>query len=195
MRTRNLLLCAGAAALLAPATPASAKTLCNLVSDKPGDAIVGVAGQGVPAPAYDILSYDVATGKKTLVAVLRVKSTDPKADNAAALGMTYTVTFQIGGKTLKFDRKIGPQASGGAVTDTTTIDGAPLAGVKVTVAPGTITWTVPRGNVAPLKAKKPVVTGLYSQTTSSMSHDWAPDSGTGSSVQYPDKAPSCVKAS
>jgi hypothetical protein len=196
MRTRHVLLCAAAAALIAPALPAaSGKAVCNLVSDKPGDAVVGFAGQGAPAPAFDILSYDVATGKRTLVAVLRLKSTDAKADNAAALGIGWTVSFHVGDKSYSFEHRLGPQASGGAVTDTASVDGQPLAGVKVSVAPGTISWTVPRASVTPLKAKNAYVTGLFSQATSSLSHDWAPDSGTGSGVRYPDRAASCVKAS
>jgi hypothetical protein len=196
MRTRNVVvLCASAAALLAPAVPASGKAVCNLVSDKPGDAVLGLGGQGAPAPAFDILSYDVATGKQTLVAVLRLKSTDAKADNAAALGIAWTVTFHVGDKSYSFEHRLGPQASGGAVTDTANVDGAPLAGVKVTVAPGAITWTVPRASITPLKAKNAYVTGFFSQASSSLSHDWAPDSGTGSGVRYPDRAASCVKAS
>jgi hypothetical protein len=194
MRT-NVLLCAAAAALLAPALPASGKPVCNLVSDKSGDAVFGFAGQGTPAPAFDILSYDVATGQKTLVAVLRLKSTDAKADNAAALGLTWTASFHVGDKAYTLERRLGPQPSGGAVTDTASVDGKPMSGVTVNVAPGTITWTVPRADVAPLKAKHAVVTGLFAQSSSSLSHDWAPDSGTGSNVQYPDRAASCVKAS
>ncbi len=194
MRT-NVLLCAAAAALLAPALPASGKPVCNLVSDKAGDAVVGAAGQGAPAPSFDILSYDIATGKSTLVAVLRVKSTDAKADNAAALGIGWTVSFHVGDKSYSFEHRLAPQARGGTVTDTASVDGKPLAGVKVAVAPGSITWTVPRAAITPLKAKNAYVTGMFSQATSSLSHDWAPDSGTGSGVRYPDRAASCVKAS
>jgi len=76
----------GATAALAKAKP---KPVCLMLTDTPGDA--KIAGQGSNYPADDILSADIATGKKTIVAVLRLASGDTAS--GIPTGATYKLQW------------------------------------------------------------------------------------------------------
>ena len=191
---RRLVVGAALVALLVPATTAwSAKTVCNLVPDKADD--TGLIAPAVPVrtPAHDIRSLDVATGKKTLVVMLRLGSTVQSADPAAGPGMTYNVYFKIGGVDHAFFRRIGP--NGQVVSDTATADGKPIAGVTVKADGKALIWTVPRANVSKLNGRNALFTGFYAATASAvgLSGDSAPDNGRSSDAKYVDKTPSCVR--
>ncbi len=195
MRSRPLLLCAVSAALLVSTGVASAAKKCNLVSDGSGDAnFIGPAGVAPNVNQLDIRSGDVATGKKTLVVVLRLESADGKGAQAAALGMTYQVSFAISGVQHVFKRTL--PMGGSAYTDSATANGVAIAGLAVKSDAKTITWTVPRANVPKLKSatKKTVITGIFLQATAPEAHDYAPNDSRPSSATYPDRAPSCVSA-
>lgn len=191
---RRLVLAAVATALLLPATGAwSAKTVCNLVPDKADDTGLVAPSTPVRTPAHDIRSLDVATGRKTMVVVMRLASTDYGADPAATAGMTYNVFFKIGDGDHAFFRRIGP--NGQVVSDTATAGGKAIPGVTVKVDGKSITWTVPRANVPKLKGRNVVLTGFYAATASAigLSGDSAPDGGRASGAQYVDKTASCVR--
>ena len=181
------------AALLVPATGSFAKTACNLVSDKANDSGLFVPAGPVRTPAHDITSVDVATGKKTLVVVMRLTTTALAGDPAASGGITWDVKFTIGGVGHQFTRKI---AQNGTITDTALQNNAAIAGLVVKMDGKTVTFTVPRNNVPKLKAKNAVLTGFFASTQSGApgaSYDYAPDNARGSSATYIDRQASCVR--
>jgi hypothetical protein len=192
MRTRSLFV-AAVAALLALPGAASAATSCNLVTDKAGDGYVGHPAAGVDAKSLDIRSLDVATGKKTLVVVLRVATTKAADDPATALGMAWDVSFKIGKADYRFSRRVGP--GGNVVSEGATTNGATLSGVKVTVTGTTITWTVPRSSVAALGKRGAAFTSFFGGTTATgLGYDQAPNGGVVSPARYVDGTRSCVRA-
>jgi hypothetical protein len=192
MRTRSLLV-AAVAALLALPGAASAATSCNLVTDKAGDGYVGHPLGGVSSKALDIRGVDVATGKKTLVVVLRMATTKTADDPATAAGMAWDVSFKIAGTDHRFSRRVGP--GGTVVSEGGSTNGTTLSGVKVAVSGTVITWTVPRSAVAALKKRGAAFTHFFGATTATgLGYDQAPNGGVVSPARYVDGTRSCVKA-
>lgn len=74
---------------------AAAKPACNLVTDKAGDTSVYPAG-GLTSDALDITSVDLATNKRSLTAVIRVKKL-AATSAAAPSGQQWQVGFNAGG--------------------------------------------------------------------------------------------------
>jgi hypothetical protein len=192
MRSRLVAFCAASAALLTLPLSADAGVSCNLVVDKNKDAYVGHSAAGQNATALDIKSLDVATGKKTLVIVLRMATTNLASDPVATAGMQWDVTFKIAKADHRFTHKVGP--NGMVLSDTANADGAAITGVTVKVAGNTVTWTVPRAKLQKLRGKGAVLSGFYAGTSTPWAFDQAPDGGLPSLSRYTDMAKSCVKA-
>jgi hypothetical protein len=190
MRPRHLLLVAVAVSLLTPlaATAASRPAvLCKLLKDDAGDGASSVGGAVIKSDALDLLGGDVATGKKTLVGVLRLKSVNTASDPMADLSMYWYLNFVVNGKTYSFERY-----RHGGVTNTyeNTFHGAatPVT-VKSTANPPEVWFSIPRTAVPELKRPKTVIKGIAA--TSSVFVNNA-DAASTTSV-YPDQAPSCLK--
>src|SRR5688500_12603303 len=105
--TLAVALIAGGAALAAP------KSVCNLIVDIEGDGKERLTGFGlISSQATDILSVDVATGKKEFVGAIRVKSTQASLDPLAYLGLKWSLAFQINGTVHSFSVARNMTASG-----------------------------------------------------------------------------------
>lgn len=191
MRSRTVLLSAATALLVAAPTVASAAPVCKLVEDAADDAALNPAlGSVLKARALDIRSMDVATGKSTVVVVLRLASTKIADDPITMQGLQWNAAFTLGGETVRFSRKV---SNSGATTDTAKAGEAAIAGVKVTVGADNVTWTMPRTSLRKLK-KKASLSGFFANTSTFGAFDQAPDTGYGSTRTYIDGTPSCVKA-
>lgn len=90
------------------------KPVCNLVPDASGDANGVDLGSPVPAttagssiPALDITSVDVASDKKTITAVVRVKQLSAKSSTAPT-GMSWNAQFTVGETTFFFGAHANP---------------------------------------------------------------------------------------
>lgn len=190
-RSAALILAAVAvAATGAPALAAKAPAkLCQLIPDSGTDS--GWANQpAVTTPQVEITSVDVATGPKTLVGVLRLKSaTFGNPDPAAHYYVQWSLAFRIGSSQYQFHRHM--DATGAVMNDAMTQNNSAIATPTVTVDATSITWTVPRSVVPELKKTKQLLTDIHAATGMlAASTDTASKDG----VKYPDKTPSCVKA-
>ena len=99
MNRRALLVTAAVlAAVTAPHATAAVKKpkplppVCNLIKDDAGDAR-GVNG---PNDSLDVLTADVASGAKSVTAVIRVKAAPSADDQNTAMGKLYTLSFTAG---------------------------------------------------------------------------------------------------
>ena len=130
MSAARPVLALGVCAALAVATGVAAaapkaKPVCNLLTDAAGDANGSfLAEDGVPgAPsedAVDIVSADIASTKKVVTTVLRVKKLAASSPTAPG-GLHWKFFFTVG-ETLVYTQAVAP--AGGAVTYTYgTIDG------------------------------------------------------------------------
>lgn len=113
---------------------AAGKPVCNLVVDKTGDTSVYPAG-GLTSDALDITSVDVATNKRTMTAVIRVKKL-AATSAAAPSGQQWQVGFSAGG--VDFGVSAHANAAGSilyyayysdATTNSGSIYSAPVTGV------------------------------------------------------------------
>lgn len=136
------LLFSGAAASAAPAK------LCRQILDQAGDGTL-VPGYVPHRDSLDILSGDVATGRKNLVAALRLASTAP--DPELVGGVTYTLRFFVADVQHELVYRI---FGTGEVEAVLVIDGRTLSEFRVSGVTDhstkTITWTVPRTQVPSL---------------------------------------------
>jgi hypothetical protein len=187
---------AGGAALAAPA-PAP---VCNQIVDDKGDAAV-VTDQ----PGMDIVSADVASDAKQLVAVIRLAD-KPNTTNVEAVGasryyvefiakgsdnpqyLSASIAFGTGAATFR-SGEITPSANGSTFTNDAVSDG--------------VTGTV-EGNIITIKAQlaaltrvKPAVgtkiTGLNSETFSLFGVLLVPVDDAAGPKPYTAGAPTCVK--
>ena len=184
-----------AAALAVPAT-AAGKTLCLQIVDPSGDgSIMDVAPQ--TQDALDILSGDIATGKKNLVAAVRVKSlssTTPVGGRQYAFGFTAGSTYLL---TYTVDLDGATRAAVSQDNTGTTIS------VEATVdtASGTITWTVPRKSFPALKKAGAKLTGLNAKASyaaamslpGSRTDATTPSDTASTGRSYTDLTPTCLK--
>jgi hypothetical protein len=136
------LLLSGAAASAASKPPAK---VCRQILDDAGD---GTNVPGGPSnDSLDILSADIATGKKNLVVAVRLKSV--ARDAALPGGTTHLFRFSAAGT----QHDLVYRVFAGGETEATMAVGTsefPVLGV-VDVSTATITWTVPRKLVPGLK--------------------------------------------
>ncbi len=102
-----LALCAGLAGVTGLSSASAApKPVCKLVTDPAGDTVVyPVAGQ--TSDAMDIVSMDVATSKRIVTAVVRVKKL-AMTDVHAPTGMSWSANFVASGITLSLSAHTGP---------------------------------------------------------------------------------------
>lgn len=208
MMSRRLALLAAIAALSAVAVPSHAakpKVSCLMLSDAPGDA--KIAGQGSSYDADDVLSADLATGSKTLVAVLRLKSGDD-ADGVPT-GGTYTLSWvqkTSKGTTqpqLSFYVYATGEATGELNPDATPGTNNAASSVAATWSrDGVITWTVPRKQAGLLPGAK--LSGLTAASRLAVNYHGNGGDTRGSYLDidkaagaksYVDRQPSCVRAS
>ncbi len=187
----------GVAGVLAVPAVAASKTVCLQVVDDTGDGNVGASSHD----ALDIVSADIATGKKNLVAAVRLKSL--AADPVLTGGTTYTFAFAIGGvpHTLTY-RTYATGEENASITIGTGIDAVSgAADAVVDQGTATLTWTVARKSIPALKKPGAKITGLVAKTgfglnvtlptgTSQFSSQ-ADDASTGRS--YVDNTPTCLK--
>lgn len=190
MRLRSLVLCSLAVTLVSTTPTAWAaaarapKPVCNLIVDAKGDGHSTVFPM-VESPTLDITGGDVATGKKTLVGVLRVASTDGSNDNWAKLGMRVSLQFTIMGTSYNFERR---RKAGTAENYEYTFSGGPV--LKGSATKNSITWVIDRKTIPNLAKKNIVISGL-----SASSDPFSGNADAASSPKkYADKYPSCVKA-
>jgi hypothetical protein len=187
----------GVAGVLAVPAVAVSKTVCLQVVDDTGDGTVGASSHD----ALDIVSADVATGKKNLVAAVRLKSL--AADPVLAGGTTYTFVFTIGGVAHQLSYKVYSTGETKAtITIGSGIDGVTgPASAVVDQGTATILWTVPRKSIPSLKKPGAKLTGLDAKsafgfnaqlpTGTSEFSSGSDDASTGRA--YVDNTPTCLK--
>jgi hypothetical protein len=204
MRAHRTVLCAVAALVATGVTAAPAKpVVCLQVVDAPNDAR---AFDAAPSSSLDIVSADLATGKKALVATVRLAALPP--DTFQTTGTQYTWTWTVGG--MQQSLLYVAYATGGTVGRFDT-DSRPNQGnfrdevtvpVLVDASTKSITWTVPRAQVAALK--KPGAkfggfslkswSGLYYRTDSGEGRAGVPGGDVATSGKtYVDGTPTCLK--
>lgn len=194
----------GAATALATT---KAKVSCLLMKDPPGDA--KLAGQGSNYAADDILSGDLASGKKTLVGVLRIASSDGKTgfpsgstyrlrwtqtlNGATTYGAFFFYIYTTGGTSGAYGTSPNPEFEPSSSS-------TPL---KVTRdKSGAITWVITRKDASLLRgttfshvtATTSVAFNYQADGVSGTSSTSAIDSAAGTG-KYVDGQPSCVHAS
>lgn len=203
---------AAAAVAKAKAKPKPVKPVCLMLTDAPGDAKVG--GQGSNYPVDDIISADISTGKKTIVAVLRLASGDTAS--GIPTGATYKLQWtqtQKGsdGKTsttqaaFYFYTYATGGTSGGFGTSTDPnfgpSDKTPVSQATMN-SQGVITWVMNRKDASVTNGAKFSQLAASSTMainyqipggTSHFSSD-SIDDATGH-LSYTDMQPSCVRAS
>lgn len=193
MRSRRIVLCTIAVGLVttsASALAAPVKPVCQLVKDVEGDG----RSQGVPvfqSKALDILSADVASGKNTVVGTIRLKTTQTSGDSMAALGMRWSLAFQIAGTDYSFTMQRAWSATGASSDSASSRmagEGGPTPTLKVDAT--SITWTVPRSAFASLKKPKMAFSSI---AAGSNIFGGNADSAIGGQVKYTDLTPSCLK--
>jgi hypothetical protein len=199
VRTRRVVLSLLALGLVATGSSATAATkpkppppVCNLMTDEPGDGHDQTL-KPVSSPTLDIVGGDVATGKKTIVSVLRVKSTTVAGDKVAERGIHWQAQVTVGPKQINFDRHVTTNFVSGAQTidDSFTVTGVTVDPkvLKVTMNATEIRWTIPRSAVPGLKAKASF-TGIGGFTRDFWG---AADNGVSLTRNYVDLTPSCLK--
>jgi hypothetical protein len=203
MRMRRTVLSTIALALLAPMASAPAvakakpkpkppKPVCNLITDETNDS----GGLYKSSKALDVTSADVATGKKTLVAVVRVQTTDMSNDTWAPVGYSWFFGWTIVGTKYAVSARRSFSSADMAFTykfqwtiGTTTIDW-PSSWAKPTIDKTSYKFVVPRSAIPGLKKSKQVLVDLQ---TGSGAFGGNADQAS-SAAKYPDLYPSCVKA-
>lgn len=157
MNVRLAALASAALAAAVLAAPANAAAVCLQIVDSAGD---GTNGALPNQDSLDILSGDIATGRKNLVGALRMKKVTP--DALLVGGLTYQLKFSSGGtphvltyRHYGTGQKEGTLTVGsgtGAVT--TTVD------FLVDEGTATVTWVTARKNVPALKKPGAKFSGL-----------------------------------
>jgi hypothetical protein len=186
MRSRPVLLCTLSLALIAGGSALAGPTpACRLVTDVTGDGMMD-GGQGlIKSDAMDITGGDVASGKKEVVGVIRVKSLNTSGDPFAWLKYSWMIAFKINGQDFNFSAARAQSPTGAMVNSGTE---------KFTFGPDSITFRVPRKDFEPL-VKKP---GRYFidniAVTSSVNGTSADSALGGPTAKIKDFYPSCLKA-
>lgn len=182
------------------AVPASAGPLCMQIVDDAGDgATLGLA----PASrdSLDILSADIATGKKNVVGALRLKSV--ASDPALVGGVVYHVKWAADGTEHVLEYRVYATGEKEATLTVGTGLDAVVTAIDAVVDAGTatVTWTAPRKAVPALKKSGAKLTTL--RANSAIGQSWKVGSGSskGSSgadsatspKSYTDLTPTCLK--
>lgn len=198
MNVRLAALATAALAAAVLASPANAAGVCLQLVDDAGD---GTNGALPNQNALDILSGDIATGRKNLVAALRMKSV--KADPALVGGMTYKLAFASSGTPYVLtyrqfgtgEREATLTVGSGTDVTTTSVD------FLVDEGTATITWIVARKNIPALKkpgakfsqlaANSYAATNLIVASAQSRNASSADDASSGKT--YVDGTTTCLK--
>lgn len=175
--------------LLALPVTARAATGCSLLRDRSGDAWVISSATGRSVHALDIRSVEVGTTSKSLVVVLRLATTNAGGDPATALGAQWDVSFTVAGVNHGFSRRL---SATGAETGSVTVGGAAVP-FTMHADGGAVTWTVQRAKMKTLAKRGTVLTGFFSQTSSAVAHDYAPDDARASNQRYVDGQRGCAR--
>lgn len=204
MRTHRIVL-TGALALAASgltaadaAPPRRPAPACLQVTDAQGDARIFEAFE---TPSLDIVSADIATGPRALVAVVRTRASEPEP--VLVGGRTFLWEWTVGGvrqrlQLLEFDTKERRGSYDPNVGNNDTTDVIPVA-VFSDAGSSSVTWVVPRKNVPALQkrgAKFTAMTvtagdGRNISATGTTGRGFADDATSGKS--YTDMTPTCVK--
>jgi len=210
----------GATAAVAKAkTKPAPKPVCMMLTDPRGDA--KLAGQGNNYAVDDIVSADIATGKKTIVGVLRLASGD--SASGIPTGATYVLRWtqtQKGsdGKTSTVYAAFffyvyatgGTSGGYGTTTDANTVP-TDQSGNSTNTLPapqatmdsnGVITWVMKRKDASVVNGAKfsqllaatSISDNFQAVGTSLRGSSLALDDATGH-ASYADMQPSCVRAS
>jgi hypothetical protein len=187
-----LLVCASLAGAGAAGAATKAAPVCNIVTDDKGD------GSFVATPnskALDVVSADIATGAKTVTAVIRVDGMG--SDPATTLGVEYKLNFTVGGMSqfLRYQNSTGlgetfdygdQSGANGGSTSKGTADGV------VDAAKGTITISAPKSEFAGMKGG--TATEIIARSYVSLGALFeSADTATGNKP-YKDLTPSCLAA-
>jgi hypothetical protein len=179
---------AGGVAVAAP----KAAPVCNIVTDDKGD---GTLIATPNSKALDVVSADIATGPKTVTAVIRVDGMG--ADPTTTLGVEYKINFTVGGVSqfLRYQNSTGlgetydygdQSGANGGSTSKGTADGA------IDASKGTITISAPKSEFAGMKGG--TATEIVARSYVSLGALFeAADTATGTKP-YKDLTPSCVAA-
>jgi hypothetical protein len=179
---RSILAVATVAALAAGVAPATAAATCPmLVSPTGGPLPVG------SFPQADIKSGDIASGRKTVAAVLRLASLTG-TDVVTAAGVQYEMSWTIGGSAyvIRLARSATRQDTSMSVDGTA----MPPPFVRVDPVTGEIRWLVLRANVPTLAKPRQVFRAISAQTSGPAgTYDAAATKRT-----YVDGSPGCIPA-
>lgn len=200
MRARSVLAVLAVIALVAaPAAGATTKKkaaakpkiYCNLLTD-PANDFTATAMPADKSPALDIIGGEFATGKTTVVAVLKLAGTNVSttSDPWAELGYEWTFGMQSTlGQTYSFSAST---SLGNPIKGSAAVDNAAVSGVKFTVdnTKHTFTWTFNRTAAPNLSRPKNVFHAFFAY--SKMLSDSADSTaGTPPTDIYPDKGLHC----
>jgi hypothetical protein len=147
----------------------------------------------VKSAGLDILGGDMATGAKTMVAVLKLSSTNFSQVGDPFSNLSYSWRFGAQstlGQVYEFSATLH---FGGTVTGAASAGGV---GVPVTFAidsaKNTFTWTIKRSDAKNLARPKNVFHGFYANSYVLSSSADSTDPTPASDI-YPDRALSCLK--
>ena len=199
MRTRSLVATLAALGLIvAPAAGAATKAkpkpkphvYCNLLTDDHNDGTWLVPG--VKSGGLDIQSGDLATGAKTMVAVLRLGSTDFKTADDPWSTLSYSWSFAATstlGQAYAFTASLGFT---GNLTYGASADGHGVP-VQFKIVGNTFQWTIQRKDAPDLARPKNIFREFRASSAvlSSTADKVAPVPLTDI---YPDRGLSCVHA-
>lgn len=193
-----------AAAVTGDGVAAVAKTpVCRQVSDVTGDAYLKPGGinpaERPSSDALDIVSADVATGRKNLVAAIRLKTL--QRDQFSSASVTYLIEWDAGGahKTLAYREYLDgtkPDARFQSSADVNPVQ-APTVKFGLTPATATITFVVPRKMDPALKKPGATLTGfkvtaaMANNRTNGFGH--TPFDTAESARKYVDGTATCLK--
>lgn len=192
MNRRLAVLAVAALAAAGAAVPAdAARALCLQIQDVTGDGMVLGA---VPRneDALDIVSGDIATGRRNLVAVMRLKSLSAATPVG---GRQYAFQFTVGGVAYKLTHIVNVDGTTRSAMNGTAVD------AFADPSSGSITWTLPRKSVAGLKTSGAKITGLaadayygFAMAVPGGTYDAAtPIDSASTGRSYTDGTPTCLK--
>lgn len=189
IRTALVAVLAVAAVATVPAEAATKKKpvvkLCNLLTDVSGDGEWSI----VDTKGLDVLSGDIATGPKEMVAVLRVGTTELTDDPYVALGYEFKLGADAMGARYVF-RVTRSSRGGTRITPSASIAGTEVPVAAFKIVDSTYVWTIKRSD-APGMARPKLVWSNLGATTHVFGNG---ADGATSAKKYPDRAASCVIA-
>lgn len=182
-----------ATVLAVPAVAAPRKApACRLLADARGDGHDRAVEQ-IASPALDILSADIATGRSTVVAVLRLASVEIGSDVATVEGARWALGVRSAGIPYAFEYRRSRLGDTYEVTH----NGDPVSGVTAVVdtKAATVTWTV--GRTAFRSLKPGAAFTDFSGVTSTLRGGRKVDADAANAAKqtrYVDRGASCVVA-